>query len=73
MALRFQTLQECLAFVCSLDLVNAEMSPERYWRGSKSQELEVSDGGGGGGGGGGRGARGGGGGAIPNVTLSPPE
>ena len=61
MALRFQRLQDCLAFVCSLDLVNAEMSPEKYWRVSKSQDLEVGDGGGGGGRGGGEGAKGGGG------------
>ena len=45
---------------------NAELSPKRYWRGPRSQEV----GGGGGGGGGGREWKRE---IIPNDTLSPPE
>ena len=45
--------------VFPLDLFNTELSPQRYWLGPRSLELD-RDGGGGGGG-------------IPNNTLSPEE
>ena len=40
-----------LFFICSLDLVSAKLSSERYWQGLRFQEVGWVCGGGGGGGG----------------------
>ena len=50
------------AQLVSLDLVNAGLSPERYWRRPRPQVYWVA-------GDGGRGAEG----TIPNATMSPSE